>query len=358
MEKIEVKKINAFSLTTAYAGCFIGAGFLSGNELWQFFGSFGKFGILGLIIAILFQAIFGYFVVTLAAEKRINRFDNLISPNDNKIIANIYSIFLTVFVFLIVTVMFAGAASLFENAFGINKAIGGAIFATIVAAFSVLGIKGVVKFFSVSVPLLVLTAIVILALALKNYGYPEISGAEEIGKTSVLPNFFISALLFSSYNIFCALPIITPIGAEIKNKNTSLCGVVFGSIVLLAIALAVLMPLYAARQFAHCDLPLLDLSKTIGLPLYYVYALLLGVGIFGTSVSSLASLIDFGGKKIKFVDNKKKLFYIPVAAFAYLLSLVGISDLIAIGYPVCGYVGLSAQILIVVNLIIERRRRR
>ncbi len=359
MELIDgIKKINIFSLAAAYAGCFIGAGFLSGNELWQFFGSFGRLGLLGLVLAIVFQAGIGYAVVKCAAVKKTDRFDALISPNDNKVIANIYSVFLSAFVFLIVTVMFAGAASLLKSAFGLNKAIGGAIFAAVVAAFSLSGLKGVVKFFSVSVPMLVVTAMLICVLALKKYGYPEISGAAVTGKTAVLPNFFVSALLFSSYNVFCALPVITPIGGRVEDKNVALGGVLLGSVALIVIAFAVLMPLYANSGFAAYDLPLLDLSKTIGLPIYYFYAALLIVGIFGTSVSSLASLIDFCGKKIAFVESKKKFFYLPVAGLAYALSLVGINDLIAVGYPVCGYVGMTAEILIVVNLIIEVRRKK
>ena len=34
-------------------GCFLGAGFVSGQELWQYFGCFGIQGILGLFTACL-----------------------------------------------------------------------------------------------------------------------------------------------------------------------------------------------------------------------------------------------------------------------------------------------------------------
>ena len=352
----EIKRVNGFSLAAAYAGCFVGAGFLSGNELWQFFGSFGKFGLIGLILAIIFQAAIGYTVVSFAMTKKTDRFDSLIAPNDNKIIANLYSGFSIIFVFLIVSVMFAGAASLLKSVFGLNIAIGGAIFAAAVAAISFAGLNGVVKFFSVSVPALIFTAALICLLALKKYGYPDIGAAEVTGKTAVLPNFFISALLFSSYNVFCALPVIAPVGAKVKNKNVALCGVLAGSVALLMIAIFVLAPLFSANEFAVCDLPLLNLSETIGLPLYYFYAALLLVGILGTSISSLASIIDFAGKKLPVIKKKERFFYLPVAAAAYALSLVGINDLIAVGYPVCGYVGLSAEILIAVNYVSEKVR--
>ena len=39
-----MKEIKIIPLATAYAGCFLGAGFVSGQELWQFFGEFGVKG--------------------------------------------------------------------------------------------------------------------------------------------------------------------------------------------------------------------------------------------------------------------------------------------------------------------------
>ena len=43
-----MKQIKTFSLAFTYVGCFLGAGFISGQELWQFFGAFGNWGLCGL----------------------------------------------------------------------------------------------------------------------------------------------------------------------------------------------------------------------------------------------------------------------------------------------------------------------
>ena len=42
-----MKEIKTWSLAFTYVGCFLGAGFISGQELWQFFGSFGNWGYVG-----------------------------------------------------------------------------------------------------------------------------------------------------------------------------------------------------------------------------------------------------------------------------------------------------------------------
>ena len=53
-----MKEIKTWSLAFTYVGCFLGAGFISGQELWQFFGSFGNLGYVGFLLAVvLFSAI-------------------------------------------------------------------------------------------------------------------------------------------------------------------------------------------------------------------------------------------------------------------------------------------------------------
>ena len=46
------QKIGTLRLALTFAGCFLGAGYVSGQELWQYFGAFGARGLLGLVLAI------------------------------------------------------------------------------------------------------------------------------------------------------------------------------------------------------------------------------------------------------------------------------------------------------------------
>lgn len=44
--------ISARQLGAAFSGCFLGAGYVSGREMWQFFGRFGPVGWLGLCLSL------------------------------------------------------------------------------------------------------------------------------------------------------------------------------------------------------------------------------------------------------------------------------------------------------------------
>ena len=36
-----MKKMNPIRLAVVFSGCLLGAGYVSGQEIWQFFGSYG-----------------------------------------------------------------------------------------------------------------------------------------------------------------------------------------------------------------------------------------------------------------------------------------------------------------------------
>ena len=46
-----MKEMGPVRLAFTYIGCFLGAGFVSGQELWQFFGAFGVWGYVGFLLA-------------------------------------------------------------------------------------------------------------------------------------------------------------------------------------------------------------------------------------------------------------------------------------------------------------------
>ena len=44
-----MEKLNARRVGLTFAGSFLGAGYVSGQELWQFFGAFGRGGLVGIL---------------------------------------------------------------------------------------------------------------------------------------------------------------------------------------------------------------------------------------------------------------------------------------------------------------------
>ncbi|MBO5713117.1 MAG: hypothetical protein J6R88_02800 [Clostridia bacterium] len=353
-----MKEIKSSKLAFTYAGCFVGAGFLSGNELWQFFGSFGKWGVVFLVVAIILQAVLGYFAIRYAGENNITRFDVLIVKKNNTLLRAFFVVTEMLFIFFVVSVMLAGAGSLFNTVFGVGEWWTSLIFTVAVMLVAYYGLNGVISVLSSTIPVLTFATILVSIIALIKFGLPNFNLAPVTGKTWMLPNVFVSAILFSVHNLYCTLGVVTPLGARVKNKNVALQGMTFASIVLFLISIAVLCPLYANLEYATKALPMLELAKLISGPLFYVYAFLMLIGMFGTAISHTVAVTDFCEQKFEKVRKKKLLLIIPLGVLAYAVSLFGFNDLIAFMYPLSGYIGIIAIIMITINFFTSRKNKK
>ena len=71
-------------ITSVIIGTIIGAGFISGQEIYSFFNKYGKYGQIGIFIAIGLIAIIIYKTLKIVYEKNILDYEELL----NKIIIN------------------------------------------------------------------------------------------------------------------------------------------------------------------------------------------------------------------------------------------------------------------------------
>ena len=65
------RKIGTLRLGLTFAGCFLGAGYVSGQELWQYFGAFGTHGLLGLALAIALLGGTGVLLLRLSQNSKL-----------------------------------------------------------------------------------------------------------------------------------------------------------------------------------------------------------------------------------------------------------------------------------------------
>ena len=75
-----MKKLNVFRLGLLFAGCFLGAGYVSGQELRQYFVVYGAKGYLGLLAAVAILYIFGVLCLRMAQRTGLTGADELVVP--------------------------------------------------------------------------------------------------------------------------------------------------------------------------------------------------------------------------------------------------------------------------------------
>lgn len=345
-----MKKINSLSLCFTFAGCFLGAGYVSGQELLQFFSSFGKPGYIGLLFAVILQVVFGIMLISLAMKTGIFEMDKIIIPWEKPSLRNTFGVLQEILLFGIFVIMSAGTGALFEQVFSLPFWVGSLVICVITALLAIKGVGAMVKVFSYFVPVLVAVTLGISVYSIATKGFPEITSAKS-GENPLLSNWIVSSLTFVSYNIFGSIGILTLVGKSVKKKGTVIAGVSSGGVMLLVIALGILFSISVSDGSTEKELPMLFVAEKINIILGYVYAFLLFGGMLGTSVSSVVALENFMETKSEKIRNGRTLTVIIMCVLCFLLSLAGFSDLVGFIYPVFGYLGFAALVLIIVNYL-------
>ena len=350
-----MKKIGYIGLAFTFAGCFLGAGYLSGKELWQYFGSYGGEGLLGLGLALAIELIFGILLLRLSAITGTYRLDELIIRWDNRALRAIAGGVSLFFMFGIFVIMSAGAGALINRVTGLDTLLGCALFCALVAALSCFGVGGMVKVFSLIVP--VLAAVCVAAGVIQLAGGSPMS--LESGETSpLLGGWAGSALNYAAYNLFGTIGILAPLAPRLKSKRTAVTGVIGGGVLLALIALSIILALFTSPAMGGEELPMLELSLGVSPALGFIYAALLFFGMLGTSVSSLVACTEFLSAKSAALGKRRVILTVCLSLLAFIGSLAGFGQLVSYVYPICGYLGFAALLLIAEHFIHAKRQLR
>lgn len=343
-------KIGARQIMITMSACMFGAGFISGQELWQFFGSFGSFGLICLAFGGGLIGLLTFMTVCYASVHKTSEMDRIVIPFDSKILIRLTGLVELSFMFCIYVIMLAGAGTLIENLSGslIVRIVFSALFCFGVVTVSLKGIGSAVRIFDLLVPVMVAVTIIIsIAVTAKN-GFPSLDIPTPKPSNPLISNPILSMLTFVSYNFFCAVGTFAFLGKNgISGKRTAL-GSLLGGIVLTAVGLMIIIAILAVPGTENAELPLLSLAGSINLIMKYIVAFTLLIAMFGASVSVYVPIPEYLGN-LKPISSKSKLISVVISIAALFLSFIGFSDLIGVIYPIYGYISFVAMVGIAIN---------
>ena len=330
-----MKKIGTLNLGLTFAGCFLGAGYVSGQELWQFFGSFGKNGLFGLLLAISLLLAAGVMMILLGRMARSEEVDRLVVCWDMPLLRGAVTLLELLFLFGVGTIMSAGVGALLGQLIGLPQWIGSGLFIAVVALVSLAGFSGMISAFSATVPVLAAATLVfgIWSIAQSGVNIPEPQG----GGSALLGSWPVAAVSFACYNLFGSIAMIAPLGKSVKSKRAAVGGIAMGAALLLLIAASVLVSVSASPSVTAAELPMLALAQAKGSVFGYAYGLLLLLAMFGTGLSSLVAFVGMIGAKHPAVGKNRVGFTAVCALLMFGGSLFGFGGLIGVVYPIFGY---------------------
>ena len=351
----------AFAIAGAYIAWIMGSGFATGQEIFQFFTSYGYKSYIILIINLMGFIIVGPAVLEAGQTHRDLKDFNHFEHFCGKPLGTFYSWFLPINMFGSLSVMISGAGTTLYQYFGIHHLVGAFIMAVLAFLSYAIGFERFVKIASFIGPLIIgFSLFVALITVIRNSG--DISSVPafeaELSEKRPVPFWWLSALLYISYNLWAGSKYYSALGGEAPTRKDAVCGALIGStVIMLAVFLMNTALLTEIGNVIGLGVPTLYLAKNISYILGAVFSIFLVMGIFSTSSAMMWMVCE------KFTvqgTRKGNIFSFIVAVLAFILGMFPFADLIGVIYTISGYVGfllIGAIIYKTVRRIAGRNRK-
>lgn len=345
-----MKKMGVCHVAWIFAGSVLGAGLVSGQELWRFCGRFGKSGWAGLVVAVFLFMLFGMAAFMTASIMNTAKTDKIVMPFDCTVISMLVCIIQLIFFITLVAIMLSGAGELVSTVVGLPKWLTCLIAAALTVAISFFGMKGVATVFALCVPLIALASVTFAITAFIKLG--EINYIPQENSVGMFPSWLAAAVTYASYNSFACLGVLCPFAVNGGcNKKTLLGGAVLGAVILTVISAAILTVLYLYPDAASRDMPMLTAAYSVSPVFGGIYGVLLLMGLLQTAISGMTACNTYIFSKLAFADKNRGAVRIVIGMIVFLLSLSDFSSLIDTVYPVFGYINAFFTAGMLANLV-------
>ena len=338
---------NILGIAMAFVGVVVGAGFASGQEILQFFSSFGYWGLLGGVVSGICFTVLGMAVGELSQVSVSHSFKEGLYLICGPRLGVVVDIMITFFMYAIAIVMFAGGGSLMEQQWGVPAEYGSIAVMVITVLIVFLRVDRVMAFIGSVTPILVLMVIFLCIYSWNTRDLP-LQELDVIAQTKPQGSghWLMGSLLYVSYNMVVGAPFLMIAGAQATSRRNALLGGLVGGLLL-----GFLIVLISAGVFGRIDtigsaaLPMLMLASEQSRLLGTIMSVVIFAMILTTSVGVLYSF------SARILPPNTRKFNIGTA-IAGVLGLVGAKigfiNLVGTVYPFFGYLGfvLMAWILI------------
>lgn len=354
-KKMSKKNKEILKVALGYFGAVVGAGFISGQELAQFFLRFGLFGIFGWFLTCILIISGGGLAIGFLAKKKYDSFDQLINKMYGSTVAKLANLISLGYLAGGLVIMMSGAGSLLSEMFGLPLFIGVglislSIYLTIIGkAQRLLHVKEYL------VPLLIILAVFSSYVVLSAFNFlitgDFIRGMSILNPSILIPNWWVSVPLYIGYNAIGAIVGFINIAKETSVESGKKGGYLGGILVstLGSILMLTLWVSYPAWQ--NAELPIISMIRDHVSWVYPIFAPSILIAMF-----TVASNYSLGISNYLKENTFKKTKFNNLCGILLLvmspIALLGFSRLLGMIYP---FFGIMATILVIWFLIQKRK---
>ena len=353
MEKQQMSWGRVMTYAGAFIAFLIGSGFATGQEVLQYFSSYGYLGILGVIVVFLLFLYVGIDFVTVGQRHKFPKGSDVYKYYCGNIVGSFYDYFSIAFIYMSFIVMIGGAGATVNQQYGLPAEFGGIMMGILAAGTVIFGLGKIVDVIGKIGPAIIFLTIILGVTAIFKNPEGLAKANEVIPKLNLLKassNWFYAA---ASYVGFCMLWLagfMTSMGASSETKKEPVIGVALGAVGFsVALAIITLGMIANIEQLAGSMVPSLILAGNIHPALAIVFSFIVVAGIYTTAVPLLWQVVArFSEEK----TNKFKILTVVLAIVGVFIGLrVPFDRLVNIIYVINGYVGIILLGFMIVKTI-------
>ena len=367
------------TITGALIAYLIGAGFASGNEILQVFGSWGRKSVWAILGSVLVLTVGSIGIYVIGAEQKFKGSKEGYCYFGGERFGRLVQIFTGVCLMLNFFTMFAGAGSLMNQHLGIPHWVG-ALSIGIVSVLALLKGKKTLQEILGYAGIIVLVYMIffgVLTLLNPSSGSEQAMGATQAvaeGKIlqinlfalppfSWIPglkeqnNAFLTGALYGAEALFISFPFQIMLAQRCKNRKEAACSAVVANLsFMLCICVVMVILLFNFDCMINPItgkmnlFPTLAAIKKIMPSAAWSYAILCFIGIFTTISGYLSAIVEMVFRQ---KDQSKKCIAFEVCLTVMGILLGGVlpfSTLINVMLPIRGCVGIVLVVLVLLTL--------
>ncbi|WP_276808996.1 YkvI family membrane protein [Castellaniella defragrans] len=339
----------------AFVGVIIGAGFASGQEILQFFASFGAIGLVGCVVSGVLFALLSMAFSTMGQRLAADSHKEVVNAMLGRHLGLVFDVLITFFLFAITVVMLAGAGSLLNQWLGIPE-VWGSVLATVATILIVcLDIRSVIAFIGAVTPFLMFMTVVVAGYVLMtpHAGHEALAAAAQTQPRGA-GQWLVAALLYVSYNIVAGMPFLVIMGGQARSRATALWGGVLGGLLLGVLILLIAVAMYLRMDtIGGMPMPMLSIATQISPWLGHLMSLVIFGMILNTAVGMLYA---FMARIVPADSGRFRVGTVAAGVLALAGSFIGFIQLVGIVYPIYGYIGFVLMALAFVGWLRVARR--
>lgn len=336
----------------AIAAFLIGSGFATGQEIMQYFTSYGWWGILGTGVLVLLGMTF--VCVDYLAVGNAMQFENpsrIFHYYGGRVLGTFYEWFSVFFIYLSFIVMVAGAGAVFQEHYGLPVWMGGAFIALTAGGTVIFGLTRLVEVIGRIGPLII-TVSMLLALAGIVVAVGDLApNAAAVGDMDLVragSNWFTAGLSYVGFSMLWLATFLAALGRDAKSRREAISGGLLGGFLFAAACIIVGTALLATlTTTAGAQIPMLVLASEINPRLGVAISVIILGGIYTTAVP----LLWTSTQRVNNNRDSGVRFTIIVAVAAVVGCIIGLSvpfeTIVNYVYVINGYVAIVLLALMV-----------